>query len=59
MPSDIFLSIVRLTDNCDELKSTKELVTREIQSLVSVNIDSTHEIKLKHVSYNFYDFSNN
>lgn len=34
MPSDIFLTILRLADNCDELKSTKEMVSREIQSLV-------------------------
>lgn len=36
MPSDIFLTTLRLTDNCDELKSTKELVSREIHSLVGI-----------------------
>lgn len=36
MPSDIFLTTLRLTDNCDELKSTKELVSREIHALVSL-----------------------
>lgn len=35
MPSDIFLTTLRLTDNCDELKSTKELLSKEIQNLVS------------------------
>lgn len=35
LPSDIFLTSLRLTDNCDELKSIKELVSKEVHSLVS------------------------
>lgn len=36
MPSDIFLTTLRLTDHCDELKSTKELASREIHALVGI-----------------------
>ncbi|KAK9869740.1 hypothetical protein WA026_003476 [Henosepilachna vigintioctopunctata] len=35
LPSEIFLTVLRITDNCDELKSTKELVHKEIQILRS------------------------
>lgn len=35
LPSEIFLTTLRLTDDCDELKATKELVSKEIQVLVS------------------------
>lgn len=36
LPSDIFLTTLRITDNCDELKSTKEIVSKEIQQLVNI-----------------------
>lgn len=39
LPSEIFLTTLRLTDNCDELKSTKDLIIKEIQVLVSGSID--------------------
>lgn len=35
LPSEIFITTLRLTDNCDELKATKGLVSKEIQVLVS------------------------
>lgn len=36
LPSEIFLTTLRITDNCDELKYTKEIVSKEIQVLVSI-----------------------
>ncbi|GLV38789.1 snazarus [Carabus blaptoides fortunei] len=35
LPSDIFLTTLRITDNCEELKYTKEIVSKEIQQLRS------------------------
>ncbi|KAL3282364.1 hypothetical protein HHI36_005550 [Cryptolaemus montrouzieri] len=35
LPSEIFLNVIRITDSYDELKSTKELVSKEIQILRS------------------------
>lgn len=38
LPSEIFITTLRLTDNCDELKATKELVSKEIQVLVRADV---------------------
>ncbi|XP_018577466.1 sorting nexin-13 isoform X2 [Anoplophora glabripennis] len=47
LPSDIFLTTLRLTDSCDELKSTKELVTKEIHSLRSRDSGGDSDLSIK------------
>lgn len=47
LPSDIFLTTLRLTDSCDELKSTKELVSKEIHSLVGIDESTTNGFIIK------------
>ncbi|CAH1105443.1 unnamed protein product [Psylliodes chrysocephalus] len=47
LPTDIFLTTLRLTDNCDELKSTKDLVSLEIQSLRSRDSGGDSDLTVK------------
>lgn len=47
LPSEIFLSTLRITDNCDELRYTKELVTKEIQLLRSRDSGGDSDISVK------------
>ncbi|KAG5894046.1 hypothetical protein JTB14_037890 [Gonioctena quinquepunctata] len=47
LPSDIFLTTLRLTDNCDELRSTRVLVTQEIQSLRSRDSGGESDLTVK------------
>lgn len=47
MPSEIFLTTLRLTDNCDELKSTKDLVLKEIQILRSRDSGGESDLSIK------------
>ncbi|CAH0557190.1 unnamed protein product [Brassicogethes aeneus] len=47
LPSDIFLTTLRLTDNCDELKSTKDLVAKEIQLLRSRDSGGDSDLSIK------------
>ncbi|KAJ3654689.1 hypothetical protein Zmor_013862 [Zophobas morio] len=47
LPSEIFLTTLRLTDNCDELKSTKELVLKEIQQLRSRDSGGESDLAIK------------
>ncbi|XP_023020353.2 sorting nexin-13 [Leptinotarsa decemlineata] len=47
LPSDIFLTTLRLTDNCDELRSTKDLVMQEIQSLRSRDSGGESDLSVK------------
>ncbi|XP_044751321.1 sorting nexin-13-like [Coccinella septempunctata] len=45
LPSEIFLTVLRITDNCDELKSTKEIVLEEIHILRSRDSGADNETK--------------
>ncbi|KAJ8976214.1 hypothetical protein NQ317_008095 [Molorchus minor] len=47
LPSEIFLTTLRLTDNCDELKSTKEEVNREIHTLRSRDSGGESDLIIK------------
>jgi sorting nexin-13 len=47
LPSEIFLTTLRLTDNCDELKSTKDLVLKEIQQLRSRDSGGESDLAIK------------
>ncbi|XP_072388221.1 sorting nexin-13-like isoform X2 [Diabrotica undecimpunctata] len=47
LPTDIFLSILRLTDSCDELKSTKDLISLEIQTLRSRDSGRESDLAVK------------
>ncbi|KAK5645980.1 hypothetical protein RI129_004444 [Pyrocoelia pectoralis] len=47
LPSDIFLTTLRLTDNCDELKYTREMVAKEIQVLRSRDSGGESDISIK------------
>ncbi|KAF5282763.1 hypothetical protein FQR65_LT02760 [Abscondita terminalis] len=47
LPSEIFLSTLRLTDNCDELRYTRELVAKEIQLLRSRDSGGESDISIK------------
>ncbi|KAJ8917534.1 hypothetical protein NQ315_005583 [Exocentrus adspersus] len=47
LPSEIFLTTLRLTDNCDELQSTKELVSKEIHSLRSRDSGGDSDLLIK------------
>uniref|UniRef100_A0A1Y1KDV6 Sorting nexin-13 n=1 Tax=Photinus pyralis TaxID=7054 RepID=A0A1Y1KDV6_PHOPY len=47
LPSEIFLSTLRLTDNCDELKYTREMVAKEIQVLRSRDSGGECDISIK------------
>ncbi|XP_065164268.1 sorting nexin-13-like isoform X2 [Atheta coriaria] len=45
--SDIFLTTLRITDNCDELKYTKEQVSKEIQLLRSRDSGGESDLNIK------------
>lgn len=45
LPSEIFLNVLRITDNCDELRSTKEIVLEEIHILRSRDSGGDNETK--------------
>ncbi|KRT79913.1 hypothetical protein AMK59_7365, partial [Oryctes borbonicus] len=47
LPSDIFLTTLRLTDNCDELKYTKEMVVKEMQVLRSRDSGRESDLSIK------------
>ncbi|KAJ8952481.1 hypothetical protein NQ318_003276 [Aromia moschata] len=47
LPTEIFLTTLRLTDNCDELKSTKEEVSREIHTLRSRDSGGESDLSIK------------
>ncbi|KAF5288724.1 hypothetical protein FQA39_LY15296 [Lamprigera yunnana] len=47
LPSEIFLSTLRLTDNCDELRYTQELVAKEIQQLRSRDSGGDSDFSIK------------
>ncbi|XP_017768744.1 PREDICTED: sorting nexin-13-like isoform X2 [Nicrophorus vespilloides] len=47
LPSEIFLSTLRTTNNCDELKYTKQLVSSEIQLLRSRDSGGDSDLSIK------------
>ncbi|CAG9855944.1 unnamed protein product [Phyllotreta striolata] len=47
LPSDIFLTVVRLTDSCDELRGTKDLIALEIQTLRSRDSGGESDLSVK------------
>ncbi|EFA04766.2 sorting nexin-13 [Tribolium castaneum] len=47
LPSDIFLTTLRITDNCDELKSTKNLAEKEVQQLRSRDSGGDSDLAIK------------
>ncbi|XP_056629792.1 sorting nexin-13-like isoform X1 [Diorhabda sublineata] len=47
LPTDIFITTLRMTDNCDELKSTKDLISLEIQTLRSRDLGGESDLAVK------------
>ncbi|CAH1994332.1 unnamed protein product [Acanthoscelides obtectus] len=47
LSSDVFLTTLRLSDNCDELKSTKEFTLEEINSLRSRDSGGDSDLSVK------------
>ncbi|XP_022907033.2 sorting nexin-13-like [Onthophagus taurus] len=47
LPSDMFLTTLRITDNCDELKYAREIVQKEIQILRSRDSGGDSDLSIK------------